>query len=95
MAYVDRPHLAKTIRVWRFAGGNLIPVANAAGFTNHRIGEDFISGGMRQCGDGPEMILATANWRDVVAVRFDGAVFTQRTVSAIRGPQSFKAALSC
>ena len=95
VAYVDRPHLAKTIRVWRFADGGLTPVANLAGFTNHRIGEDFISGGLRDCGAGPEMVLATGNWRDVVSVRFDDTAFAVRKLADFAGPPSLQAALSC
>jgi len=72
IAYVDRPHLAKILRVWRYKDGRLEQLAAAAGITNHRIGEDFITGGVRDCGDGPEMVLADAQWQSVIAVRFDG-----------------------
>ena len=95
VAFVDRPHLAKTLRVWRFQDGALVHVADAAGFTNHRIGEDFISGGLRDCGDGPEMVVASADWRDVVAVRFDGARFAVRRIAAFAGSKTFAAALKC
>ncbi|GIT90884.1 hypothetical protein JANAI61_13420 [Jannaschia sp. AI_61] len=72
VAYVDRPHLAKTLRVWRFGRSGLIEVATAAGVTNHRIGEPFISGGLRQCEDGPEIILASADWTRLLAARVTG-----------------------
>ena len=72
IAYVDRPHLAKTLRVWRYDAGRLTEVASAAGFSNHRIGWDYIEGGLRDCGQGPEMVLASGNWRQVMAARFDG-----------------------
>ena len=86
IAYIDRPHLAKRLRIWRFTNGALEHVIDAQGLTNHRIGEDFITGGIRDCGDGPEMLVADANWRNVMAVRFDGASVRtkplQRFVSA-------------
>jgi len=72
IAYVDRPHLAKTLRVWRFVEDTLVEVAALPGVSNHRIGWDYIEGGLRDCGDGPEMVLASGDWRHVVAVRFDG-----------------------
>ncbi|WP_370229043.1 FG-GAP repeat domain-containing protein [Cognatishimia sp.] len=72
IAYIDRPHLAKTLRIWRFENGALSEVAQKAGLTNHRIGQDFISSGIRDCGAGPEMVTADANWRSVVISRFDG-----------------------
>ncbi|MBV2358232.1 VCBS repeat-containing protein [Thalassococcus sp. CAU 1522] len=74
IAYVDRPHLARVLRVWRFEGGALTEVAALEGFSNHRIGWDYIEGGIRECGDGPEMVLASGDWRRVMAVRFDGAL---------------------
>ncbi|SMX43614.1 VCBS repeat-containing protein [Maliponia aquimaris] len=74
IAYVDRPHLARVLRVWRYSAGRLTEVAAAEGFTNHRIGWDYIAGGLRDCGAGPEMVLATGDWRQVVAVRFDGGL---------------------
>ena len=95
VAYVDRPHLAKTLRIWRFSGGDLTEVAAVRGFTNHRIGEDFISGGLRNCGNGPEMVLATAHWQEVVALRYDGDNVTVRRLGAFQGSSSFAAALNC
>jgi len=95
VAYVDRPHLAKTLRVWRFERGRLSPVGELAGVTNHRIGEDYISGGVRDCGDGPEMVLATANWSGLVGVRLSGSGFVQRDLGVFQGQHSFAKALSC
>jgi hypothetical protein len=69
IAYIDRPHLARTLRVWRYAGGTLTAIAAATGLTNHRIGEAFITGGIRDCGEGPEMITASADWSRIVATR--------------------------
>ncbi len=94
IAYVDRPHLAKTLRLWRFSAGRLVELAAAPGFTNHRIGDREIAGGMRDCGSGPEMIVADAQWRWIVAVRFDGSL-SSRAIAAHRGPTSFAAALAC
>ena len=94
IAYIDRPHLARILRVWRYRAGTLEEVATLGGLTNHRIGEDYISGGMRDCGGGPEMILATTDWARMVAVRFDGRDLISRDL----GPwsdASAAAALAC
>ncbi|MDT8329203.1 MAG: VCBS repeat-containing protein, partial [Roseovarius sp.] len=56
IAYIDRPHMAKTLRIWRYEPGKLVEVASKPGLSNHKIGWDFIAGGMRHCDDGPEMI---------------------------------------
>ena len=95
IAYVDRPHLAKTLRIWRFKDGALTEIATLPGLTNHRIGEDFISGGLRECGNPPELILASANWRRIISVRFDGQGWTQSDLGSFTGRQSLDAARAC
>ncbi|MBF9058239.1 VCBS repeat-containing protein [Rhodobacterales bacterium HKCCSP123] len=85
IAYIDRPHLARTLRVWRYlpAGpgqGTLTEVAALEGLTNHRIGEAFISGGLRDCGSGPEIITADASWSRVMATRLGSATLTTRAL---------------
>jgi hypothetical protein len=95
VAYIDRPHLAKTLRVWRYKDGVLTEVANKAGLTNHRIGEDFISGGIRDCGDGPEMITVNANWSEVMATGFDGKTLSPRVLGPFKNQASLKRALDC
>ncbi|WP_292293348.1 VCBS repeat-containing protein [Marivita sp.] len=95
LAYVDRPHLAKVLRVWRYAaGGRLTEVASLAGLTNHRIGWDYIAGGVRDCGQGPEMVLADADWSDIAAVRFDGTSLTRRILGPY-GAEALERALDC
>ena len=95
VAFVDRPHLAKTIRLWRFQDGELVPVADLPGYTNHRIGEPDIAGGIRRCSGPPEMIVATADWSRLAAVRFDGTVFQVQDRGAHAGRASFAKALRC
>ncbi|MEO0937254.1 MAG: VCBS repeat-containing protein [Pseudomonadota bacterium] len=94
IAYIDRPHLAKTLRIWRYTGSALEPVASAPGLTNHRIGDPFIEGGLRDCGAGPEIITADARWRNVMASRLvEGRIETRGL-----GPYSAQAmmdALGC
>ncbi|MGH1415937.1 MAG: VCBS repeat-containing protein [Pelagimonas sp.] len=82
IAYVDRPHLAKVMRVWRFENGKLTEVASASGFSNHQIGWDYIEGGLRDCGRGPEMIVASGDWRELRAVRFDGKNLHSKRIGA-------------
>ena len=95
IAYVDRPHLAKTLRVWRLEDGALTELASLAGVTNHRIGWDFIAGGLRDCGAGPEMVLATADWQRLTSVRFDGVALLQRDLDAPATLEGFDQALAC
>lgn len=95
VAYVDRPHLAKTLRVWRLQDGALTEVASLAGVTNHQIGWDYIAGGLRDCGAGPEMLLASGDWRRLVAVRFEGGGLSLRDLGSAPTPAAFKKARAC
>lgn len=94
IAYVDRPHLARTLRVWRYADGTLTEIASLPGVTNHRIGEDFISGGVRDCGGEPEIVLADAGWRRIVAVTLKDGRLHSRDLGALGGVEDIEAALS-
>lgn len=95
IAYIDRPHLARLMRVWRYKDGKLELVAERDGLTNHRIGEDFISGGVRDCGQGPELITVNADWSRIVATTLSDGTLSSRDIGPHRGQSSFKNALAC
>ncbi|MEM0950254.1 MAG: VCBS repeat-containing protein [Pseudomonadota bacterium] len=95
IAYVDRPHLAKTLRVFRFIDGSLTELASLPGVTNHRIGERDIAGGIRDCGAGPEVIVADAGWRVLLAVTLTQSGLAAREVGTHEGRASFAQALRC
>ncbi|MEH6645027.1 FG-GAP repeat domain-containing protein [Sulfitobacter sp.] len=95
LAYIDRPHLAKTLRVWRFAEGQLTQIAALEGLTNHRSGERDIAGGLRLCGASPEMVVASADWQRLKAVTFNGTALTARDIGPHQDRNSFANALAC
>ncbi len=95
IAYVDRPHLAKVLRFVTPERGRLVEIAAAPGFSNHQIGEAFITGGVRVCGAGPEVILADAGWARIMAVRLSGAEVLARDNGVFSGGESITGALSC
>lgn len=95
IAYIDRPHLAKTLRIWRYENSRLTEVAARQGFSNHKIGWPFIAGGLRDCGTGVEMILATANWDRLMAVRFENGTVATDDLGAYRKPEDFDKAMNC
>ncbi len=94
IAYVDRPHLARVLRVisvWRDAGGWRIAArAQARGHTNHRYGAPDIVGGIVDCGRGPEILTVSADWSRVMATRLDGGGLHTRVVRAHTGPASLR-----
>lgn len=95
IAYIDRPHLARLLKIWRYRGGKLRLVAQQGGLTNHRIGEGYISGGIRDCGAGPQLVTASADWSQIVTVMFDGKSIRVTAIGKHKGPKSFKRALAC
>lgn len=95
IAYIDRPHLAKRLRIWRFLNGTLSHVADAEGLTNHRIGDPFITGGLRDCGSGPEIVTVNANWTQVMGSRLVPDGIKTRAISNDAGAASIARALAC
>lgn len=95
VAYIDRPHLAKTLRVWRFKAGQLQEIGGMPGLTNHRIGEDFISGGLRECGDGPELVLADAGFQRIALVRLTRQGLERHDTTRDATQTGFASVLAC
>jgi len=95
ITYIDRPHLAKTLRVWRYKDGKLREIASLPGLTNHRIGERDIGGGVRSCKGQPEMVVASGDWGRVMVVEFDAGKFVARDAGPHQGRASLNAALTC
>ena len=100
LAYVDSPHLARTLRVWRIAftdaaSATLTEVASAPGLTNHRLGDPQIPGGIRTCADGPEMITADTGWTRVIATRLTAnGTLVSRDIGPWQ-PVALNTALAC
>jgi hypothetical protein len=95
IAYVDRPHLARTLRVWSWAPGGLTEIAALDGVTNHRIGDEVIWGGIRDCGAGPEMIVADADFAQILVVRLENGRLASRPLGQPATAEHFRRALSC
>ncbi|WP_174822341.1 FG-GAP repeat domain-containing protein [Ruegeria atlantica] len=93
VAYIDRPHLAKTLRIWRFKNGALTEIATLPNLTNHRIGEDFITGGVRNCNTHPELIVVSADWQQIVSISYERE-WTTNTVAEFT-PADMKQVLNC
>lgn len=95
VAYVETPHIGGTLRVWTLRDGKLTEIANAGGFSNHKIGEDFITGGVRDCGSGTEMIVPDFGWDHLMAVRMEGGALVWREIEGDINADLVEAALSC
>ena len=95
IAYVEKPHIGGDLRVWTMRDGELVEIARKSGFSNHRIGEDFITGGVRDCGDGPELVLPNFNWSQLMVVSYGQSGLTARPLGTRTGPDAVAAALAC
>jgi len=95
IAYVETPHLGRTLRLVRRAGDRLVEIAAHPGVTNHRIGDPFIAGGLRDCSIGPEVILAHVDWSRAVAMRYADRRFSERDLGRISGPEGLAPHLPC
>ncbi|MCI5039948.1 MAG: VCBS repeat-containing protein [Donghicola eburneus] len=106
IAYIDRPHLDKTLRIYRYtriehskteSTVRLTPIADEDGLTNHQIGWPYIVGGIRTCeGDGtPEIITANGDWSQVIATTLVDGELKSRRLAKYEDPQTIQSALSC
>lgn len=95
VTYIDRLHLAKTLRIWRFVVGELINGADLGSFTNHRIDQRDISAGIRTCNGRPEIIVVSADRSQLVSVAFDGAEFQAETLGRDTSRPAFANAMVC
>ena len=94
IAFVDRPHLARTLRIWRYVDGGLTEVAAASGVSNHRLGAPVIEGGLRDCGQGPELVVVDSRWSQIVAVTL-GEELSLTPIGPFEGRRSVDAKLIC
>lgn len=95
IAYVETPHLGKTLRLVGLDGDRLTQHGAFSGVTNHRIGEETIAGGVRTCAGRVEAVLASADWRRIVAVGWQNGALISRDLGPLSGPQDWDTALAC
>ncbi|WP_375175339.1 FG-GAP repeat domain-containing protein [Pseudooceanicola sp.] len=96
IAFVDRPHLLQMLRLVRLEAGELREVATLRGVTNHRLGWDYIVGGVRHCAGRPEIILSTGDWLANLSVFWsrDQRLDT-RAEGRFTGPESLEKLIRC
>ncbi|MCF6272036.1 MAG: VCBS repeat-containing protein [Rhodobacteraceae bacterium] len=95
IAYIETPHLGKTLKIYNYLSRTLVLTASVGGLSNHRIGEGFISGGVRNCGQGDEIITADAGWQRIMRTRVANGVLTSQAIGATSGSAAFERALAC
>lgn len=69
IAFVDRPHMKQDLVFLRLEDGALREVDRIGGLTNHRAGMGTTFGGVRNCGQGDEVVLLSGDLRRIMAAR--------------------------
>ncbi len=87
IAYIDRPHLAKRLQIWRFTNGELRHVADLPNLTNHQIGWDFIASRIVVCAGSPIIITASGDWQNVMASFYHDRKWQSRVVKPLTNLQ--------
>lgn len=95
IAYVETPHLGKTLRLVGLDGDRLRERAALRGVTNHRIGEETIAGSVRDCAGRVEAVLATGDWQRIVAVSWQDGRLVSRDLGALQGRRDLEKAMIC
>ena len=96
VAFIDRPHLAQVLRIYSYdPEGGLIQIASAQGFTNHRIGENFISSGVRTCAGRTQLLTVDPTWSRILATSFVDTELVTEEVGDFDGMESLDSAMEC
>ncbi|MFQ5566664.1 MAG: FG-GAP repeat domain-containing protein, partial [Paracoccaceae bacterium] len=88
VAYVETPHIGGILRIWSFRGNEAREIASDPGYSNHRIGQNFITGGVRDCGNGPELVLPSADWSQTLIARLVGGVIKSAVLAEDAEPET-------
>jgi len=95
IAYVETPHLGKTLRLVGLDGDRLVQRAALSGVTNHRIGEESIAGGVRLCDGRNEAVLASDDRHRLVAIRWTDGGLVSQDIGPLRKAGDWDAAMVC
>ncbi|MFU8825304.1 hypothetical protein [Yoonia sp.] len=83
------PHLAHRLVLVRLDGNQFVPVARLDGVSNHRIGDNFITGGVRDCDNGSDIVIPSADWRQTMRINYQYI----RLTAVSLGPKSDETAI--
>lgn len=68
VAYVEKPHLDKILRLVRLEGDRFVPVEHLAGVTNHQIGQETVHSQIVMCSGRPSILALSANGKRVLLI---------------------------
>ena len=93
LAYIDSPHLRNELVFMHYENRTLTEISRVQGLTNHHLGSNIIEGGVRRCGRGDEVVVANADWTQIMTLRLDGK--PPQVLRPYRGERSLRRARLC
>ncbi|OYU18112.1 MAG: hypothetical protein CFE34_12195 [Rhodobacteraceae bacterium PARR1] len=95
IAYVEKPHLARVLRLVRLDRDQLMEVAFLGGVTNHAIGQEKVESLVRSCRGVPEIVALSADGQQVLAITWDSAGLKARQIGRASNRQIPAGLASC
>ncbi len=95
IAYIETPHLGNVLKIYHYFSQKLVLAAAVPGFSNHRIGDNFILGGVRNCGRGDEIITADASWQRILSTTITEGRVRSRVLGSATTRRGFTRAMAC
>ncbi len=97
VAYVETPHLRGILKIVTLRGDDqLVPIATPqGGFSNHRIGQDFITSDVRNCDGVVELLTPNLDWSRLMAVRLVNGELVGRPLEEEPSREGIASAKAC
>ncbi len=96
IAYVETPHLRGILKIVTLRGDQLVPIATPeGGFSNHRIGQDFITSDVRDCDGVIELLTPNLDWSRLMAVRLVDGELVERPLDEHPSREGIARAKEC
>lgn len=70
IAYVEKPHLDKVLRLVRREGSQLVQVEQILGMTNHMIGQEKVQSRIENCPNGPIIVTLSSDAQRIMTVHW-------------------------
>lgn len=85
VAYIEKPHLDKVLRLVRLDGERFVPVEHLAGVTNHQIGQETVHSRVLVCSGRPGIAALSGNGRRVLLIDWTDKGRQVRDLGAAQG----------
>lgn len=95
IAYVDRPHLDKTLRVVRREGDSLRQIAAVPDVTNHAIGQEVVQSRIDTCAGLPTIFALDGSGQQILSIQFPGGMALVTPMGRTKTLHTLDAAASC